>query len=376
MNMTRLLAMIQKEFIQTLRDPRSVVIVLIGPLLYLLLFGFIGTDVRNVPLAVWDQDNSAASRQLLDAYRTSDYFTLSDYVGSEAELRRLIDGGEARAGLIIPPGYANTLASGQTAQVSFIIDGSDTSVAGTALSAAQTVAQSLSTNLLEEKAAASGEISQTALPIDVETQVWYNPDLISVYNMIPALIGLVIQTFASTLPAFAVVRERERGTIEQLLVTPLTSLELMIAKLAPALVLGLVCAVETLLLGVLIFGVPINGSLLLLMSLVILFLTASLGIGLFFSAGAHTEQEAEQSLDLLTLPSIFLSGFLFPLAALPRWLQYLSYLIPLKYFLVITRGIILKGVGVQALWTDVVALAIFTVLIMAAAARRFRKSLD
>ncbi len=151
MNMTRLLAMIQKEFIQTMRDPRSLVIVLIGPLLYLLLFGFIGTDVRNVPLAVWDQDQSASSRQLLDAYRTSDYFTLGDFVGSEAELRRLIDGGEARAGLIIPPGYGNTLASGQTAQVSFIVDGSDTSVAGTALSAAQTVAQSLSTNLLEEK---------------------------------------------------------------------------------------------------------------------------------------------------------------------------------------------------------------------------------
>ncbi len=210
----------------------------------------------------------------------------------------------------------------------------------------------------------------------METQVWYNPDLISVYNMVPALIGLIIQTFASTLPAYAVVRERERGTIEQLLVTPLTSLELMIAKMAPALILGLVSAVETLLLGVLIFGVPINGSLLLLMALVILFLTASLGIGLFFSAGAKTEQEANQTLDLLTLPSIFLSGFLFPLAALPRWLQYLSYLIPLKYFLVITCGIILKGVGVQTLWTDVVALAIFTVLIMAAATRRFRKSLD
>ncbi len=210
-------------------------------------------------------------------------------MGSEAELRRLIDGGEARAGLIIPPGYGNTLASGQTAQVSFIVDGSDTSVAGTALSAAQTVAQSLSTNLLEEKAAASGQSGQATLPIDVETQVWYNPDLISVYNMVPALIGLIIQTFASTLPAYAVVPRTRAGTIEQLLVTPLTSLELMIAKMAPALILGLVSAVETLLLGVLIFGVPINGSLLLLMALVILFLTASLGIGLFFSAGAKTE---------------------------------------------------------------------------------------
>lgn len=377
MSLTRLFAMVHKEFLQVFRDPRTLTVTLFMPLLQLLLFGYAATaDVKNVSLAVWDQDQSDSSRALLAAYRSADYFSIDHLVGSEAEMRRLIDSGSARAGLVIPPGYGNTLASGQTAQIGFVIDGSDPSVAGTALAAAQSIGQAESNKLLVQRATALGQAGGISAPIDVRTQVWYNPDQISAYYMVPALIGLILQFIAASLTASAVVRERERGTIEQLIVTPLSSIELMVAKLMPFVIIGLFDTVEILVLGVLLFHVPINGSLALFMLLSVLFLASSLGIGLFISTVAHTQQEAQMSTQLIALPSMFLSGFLYPLAAMPRVLQLISFAIPLRYFLAIARGIILKGVGVEALWPNVIALAVFSVVIMSAAMLRFHKSLD
>jgi ABC-2 type transport system permease protein len=212
--------------------------------------------------------------------------------------------------------------------------------------------------------------------VEVRTQVWYNPDLVNAYYMVPALIGLILQFLTTMLTATAIVRERERGTIEQLIVTPIRVWELVVGKLTPYVVVAFVDTIEILAAGVLMFGVPINGSLPLLLLLAALFLATTLGIGLFISTISNTQQEAMTSAMFSTLPTIFLSGFIFPLAAMPVALQWVSYLVPLRYFLIIVRGIVLKGVGLEALWSEVIALAVFALAIMSLAAWRFRKRLD
>lgn len=377
MSITRLLALIRKEFIQTFRDPRSLTITFIMPLIQLFLLGYAATsDVRNVPLAVLDRDRSAASRDLLSAYRAADYYRIDFDVTGEAELKQLIDSGQAGAGLIIPPGYGDKVAAGQTAQVAFVVDGSDPTIAGTGLSAAQFIAQAKATSLLVQRAAQLGQGNVARSPIEIRTQVWYNPDLVSAYNMVPAMIGMILQFLTLQLTASAIVRERERGTMEQLAVTPLSAVELMIGKLTPFVLIAMIDAVEILVVGVLVFGVPINGSIWLLLALSALFLATTLGIGLFISTITKTQREAQMSSMLFTLPAIFLSGFFFPIAAMPKVLQYASYAIPLRYFLIVARSIVLKGVGADALWPEIRALAIFSVVIMGLAVWRFRKTLD
>jgi len=374
---TRLFSLVRKEFIQIVRDPRTLGLTFIMPIVQLFLLGYAATnDVRNVPLAIWDQDRSPASRELLAAYRAADYFTLAYDVDNEDQLRQLIDNGSARAGIIIPPNYAEHLAAGQTAQVAFVIDGSDPTVANTALAAATLIGQAKATRVALDRLAARGQAGAFQPAIEARTQVWYNPDLVSAYYMIPALIGTILQFLTVILTSSAIVRERERGTIEQLIVTPIRSWELMVGKLLPYVLIAFIDTIEILVIGVLLFGVPINGSLPLLLTLVALFLVSSLGTGLFISTIANTQQEATISALFTMLPTIFLSGFFFPLAAMPKFLQIISYVIPLRYFLIIVRGIVLKGVGLEALWVEVVPLAIFSFVIMGAAAIRFRKRLD
>jgi ABC-2 type transport system permease protein len=377
MGTVRLFALIRKEFIQILRDPRTLMLTFAMPVVQLFLLGYAATsDVRNVPLAVWDQDKSPASRDLLDAYRTADYFRLDFDVRDETEMRALIDEGKARAALIIPPDYGERLARNRTAQVAFVIDGSDPSIAGTALSAATLIGQAKATSLSLEKLEARGQASALQPPVEVRTQIWYNPDLVSAYYMIPGLIGLILQFLTTVLTATAIVRERERGTIEQLIVTPIRGGELIVGKLAPYVLIGFVDTLLILVVGVLHFGVPINGSLPLLLLLSGLFLVTTLGQGLLISTLAATQQEAIITTLFFMLPAIFLSGFFFPLEAMPRTLQLASYAIPLRYFLIIVRGIVLKGVGAEALRSEILALGIFAVLIMGFAALRFRKRLD
>ncbi|MFN8422843.1 MAG: ABC transporter permease [Anaerolineae bacterium] len=375
----RLGALIRKEFIQIVRDPRTLALTFAMPVVQLFLLGYAATnDVRNIALAVVDHDRSAASRALVATYRAADYFQIAYDADSEREVRGLIDRGEARAGLLIPPGYGRRLAGGETATVAFVIDGSDPTVASTALAAANLIGQAKATRLSVERLARRGAAGggAPAPPIEVRTRVWYNPDLISAYYMVPALIGLILQFITIILTATAIVRERERGTIEQLIVTPIRPWELVVGKLAPYVVIAFIDTIEILLAGILIFGVPVNGSLPLLLVLAALFLVTTLGIGLFISTMANTQQEATILAIFFNLPSIFLSGFFFPLAAMPKVLQIASYAIPLRYFLIIVRGIVLKGVGVPELGREIAALALFAVVIMGAAMLRFHKRLD
>lgn len=377
MNLTRLLALMRKEGLQIVRDRRTLALIFIMPVMQLLLLGYAATsDVRNIPLAVLDQDKSPASRKLLDSFRTADYFRQAFDVTSEDELRTLIDSGHARTGLIIPPDYSSRLAAGRPAQVAFIIDGSDPAIAGTALAAATLIGQARATALTVERLAARGMAVAAAPAIEVRARVWYNPDLISAYYMIPALVGLILQFLTVILTATAIVRERERGTIEQLIVTPLTGAELIVGKLAPYVLIAFIDTLLILAGGVLLFGVPINGSLPLLLLLSALFLVTNLALGLLISTVAGTQQEAIIFALFYNLPSIFLSGFIYPVAAMPRALQLISYAIPLRYFLIVVRGIVLKAVGVAQLWPEIIALSIFAVVVITAAATRFQKRLD
>ena len=377
MRNSRLLSLIRKEFIQILRDPRTLVITFAIPVVQLFLLGYAAnTDVRNVPLAVFDQSHSAAGRRLLDAYRAADYFKLTYVVDSEDELRALIDTGDARAGLIIPSTYGQQISGGQPVQIAFVLDGSDPTVAATALSAATLIGESHSINLLVER------LNQRGLPdvfqsqVNVRTQVWYNPDLESAYFMVPALIGMILQMQATMLTSIAIVRERERGTIEQLIVTPLRAWELVVGKLIPYIIIAFFNTLEVLVIGTLWFDVPVRGSLSLLLALSGLFLVPSLGIGLVISTGAKTQHEAMMLSFFTMMPSIFLSGFLYPLAAMPKVLQWISAVIPLRYYLIIVRSLVLKGVGIEAVLDETLALAVFGVITMSVAALRLRKRLD
>ncbi len=374
---SRLFSLIRKEFIQILRDPRTLALVIIMPVMQLLLLGYAATnDVRNVPLAVFDQDRSSASRRLLDAYRAADYFVIAFDVNSEDELRTLIDNGQARVGMIIPPDYSEQILGNGSAQVAFVLDGSDPTVGATALSAASLIGQQQATDVQLVRLAQVGGGGAIALPIEVRTQVWYNPDLVSAYFMVPGVIGMILFSITAILTANSIVRERERGTIEQLIVTPIRSWELVVGKLTPYTLLALFNTLEVLALGSLLFGVPIRGSLLMIILISGLFVISGLGIGLFVSAIANTQQEAMLTVFMTLLPSIFLSGFFFPLQAMPQALQWVSYGIPLRYYLVIIRSLLIKGVGFEAIQSDVLALAIFGVVIMTLAALRFRKRLD
>jgi ABC-2 type transport system permease protein len=374
---SRLTSLIRKEFIQIFRDPRTLALVLVMPIMQLFLLGYAATnDIRNVPLAVFNQDPGPEARALLDAYRSADYFSLAYEVGSEQELRDLIDSGKARAGLVIPPDYGTSLQGDGLAHVAFILDGSDPTVAATALSAAQSIGQQHATQVLSARLARRGMPFAVRPPIEVRTQVWYNPDLVSAYFMIPGVIGMILYAITSILTATAVVRERERGTIEQLIVTPIRPWELVLGKLLPYVILAFTNTLEVLVIGSLWFKVPIRGDVGLLLLLSGLFLVSSLGIGLLVSTVANTQQEAMLTVFFTLLPSIFLSGFFFPLQALPLVLQWFSYLIPLRYFLVIIRSLLLKGVGADMLQSDIIALTVFGIVIMTAASLRFRKRLD
>ena len=372
--LVRTLSVMRKEFLHIVRDRRTLVVMLLMPVIQLVLMGYAATsDIEHLKTAVFDGDRSPASRELLDAYRVSNYFEIAYYVESELELKRLVDAGEARAGVIIPAGYGRDLAAGEQAQVAFVIDGSDPGVATTVFAASQSVGQAHSLRILERR---MGIDSDDMLGVQVRPRVWYNPDMKSANFMVPGIIGMVLYFLTALFTAMAIVREREQGTIEQLIVTPIRPLELIVGKVVPYAVISYVCVLEVLAIGVFWFDVPVHGSLGLLLGLSGLFLLASLGIGIFISALAKTQQEAMLLAWLTMLPSIFLGGFFFPIEAMPPALQVLTYVVPLRYILVVIRGILLKGVGLQILYQEVMAMAVFGLVIMLLAATRFRKRLE
>ncbi len=370
----RLISVTRKEILHIRRDPRTLAVMFLIPVIQMFLLGYAATtDVEHLRTAVLDRDNTPASRELLEAYGASNYFDLVYYVDDEEELARLIDSGRARAGLIVPAGYGETVSRGKKASIAFIIDGSDPNVAGTAFSAAQSVAQAYSARLIEAELGI--ELGDT-IGVEAIPRVWYNPEMRSTNFMIPGLVGTIMTLMTMILTSLAIVREREQGTIEQLVVTPITPFELVVGKIIPYVVVAFFNLGEILVVGTLWFGVPIRGSIPLLLFLAFIFIFTALGQGLLISTIARTQQEAMFLSYFFFLPSIFLSGFFFPLEAMPRALQLISYLVPLRYFLIIVRGIILKGVGLMILREQVYPLVIFGAVLILTAANRFRKRLE
>lgn len=371
---SRLAAIIRKEVIHIWRDKRTLMIMILIPVVQLFLLGYSATtDIRHLNTAVYDADRSTQSRALIEAYRASDYFDINHFAENEQDLARWLDYGDVRAAMIIPSGYGDKLARGESTQVAFLLDGSDPSVATTAFAASQSIGQAQSTEIIQQKLGV--DIKQLG-GIEVRPRVWYNPELKSSNYMVPALIGLILQFLTIMFTAQAIVREREQGTIEQLVVTPIRSWELIVGKLVPYSAIAFFSLAEILVIGTIWFGVPIRGSIPLLLFASFLFLLTTLGLGLLISTLAHTQQEAVLLTLVINLPGIFLSGFFFPLEAMPPFLQFLSFFIPLRYMLIILRAIVLKGVGIEPIFTQMVALAIFGFIIVIAASLRFRKRLE
>jgi ABC-2 type transport system permease protein len=372
--LVRVLSITRKEFLHIVRDRRTLAVMFLIPVIQLLLMGYAATtDIKHLKTAVWDQDHTARSRELMEAYRASNYFDITNYVGSEEELAHFVDNGDVRAGIIIPAGYERALAKGEKVKVAVVIDGSDPSVATAALSAAQGVGQSESVAILEQTL---GGKLESAPGIEVHPRVWYNPSMESSNFMVPGLIGTILMMLTMLFTAMAIVREREQGTMEQLIVTPIRPLELIVGKVLPFVFIAFLNLLEILFIGVWWFGVPIHGSVPLLLALSSVFLLSSLGLGILISTVSKTQQEAMMLTFFILLPSIFLSGYFFPIDAMPPFLQLVSRFVPLTYVLIIVRSIILKGVGFQVLAGEVAALAVFGGAVVVLAALRFRKRLE
>ncbi|MEK7431761.1 MAG: ABC transporter permease [Cyanobacteriota bacterium] len=377
MNLERILAVVFKEFIHIKRDKTTLGIIFAFPVVMMLLFGYAAsTDVDKMTTVVFNQDNKQKSRELLEKLQQSTYFNIIYNVKNNKEMRDLIDKGEAKIGFIIPPDYSKNISRNVPAQVQLILDGSDPSIARTALFTASSIVQNYGSDLFIEKLKAKGSGTKISLPIDLRSRVWYNPDMKSINFNIPGLIGLILQNITVILTAFALVREKDKGTLEQLIVTPVKPLELIIGKLIPYVMVALIDVTLAISVGTLWFNVKIVGSLTELFLLSFIFLVGALSMGLFVSTVAKNQLQAMQMAMAIILPSVILSGFAFPREAMTGITYYLGYLIPLTYFLQILRGVILKGIGIEYLWKDVLLLAIFGITALLLSAKRFNKTLD
>jgi ABC-2 type transport system permease protein len=368
-------AVMRKEMIQRLRDRRTLALILGMPLLQLLLFAYaVNLTAYNLPTVVADMSRDRQSRDFVDALRTSGYFAVQAYVATERDVLRALDSGEARAGVVIPPNFAANIERG-AAQALIILDGSDSFSVQSGYSAALSVSQAFALELVAQQVNRRGGILHTQA-IDASTRVLYNPNRDDLVFIMPGLIAMLLQVLAVNMTAQSVVREYELGTAEQMMVTPVRPLELIIGKLAPNVLFVVIDQVMITLLGVFWFGVPFRGNVWLLAWLSFLFICSGLGLGLLISSIARTQKEAEQLTALLMLFSQLLTGFIYPRSPMPPVVRALGNLIPLTYFIRIARGIITKGVGLTFLWDDVLALLVYVVVAMGLAALTFKRRLD
>lgn len=366
----RLLAMARKETIQLRRDPRSLLMAFAIPVLLLIIFGYaISWDIRDIALGVLDQDRSARSRALAEAFEASGYFEIVRRLERPEEIGALFDRETAQAVIVIPPRFAAELGGPVPPPLQIVVDGSDANTATIILAYAQAILVEWAADAL-----AGGETPRPAVEID--SRVWYNEELRSRNMIVPGLVAVIMAIIAAMLTSLTIAREWERGTMEQLASTPVTRLEVVLGKLLPYVGIGLIDIGITVVLGLLLFDVPFRGDPLLLVVLSLLFLVGALGFGIFISAVAKSQVLATQAAMVTTyLPVLLLSGFMFSIDAMPRALQAITYLIPARYFLVVTRGIFLKGVGIEVLRVQGVLMLAFAVVGLALAVARFRKEI-
>lgn len=363
-------AILYKEWIQLRRDPVTLVIMFMIPIIQMIIFGYaIDMDVKNFPTVVYNLDQRQLSRDLLTKFANSQFFNIVEEVYSEADLHRAMVEGRAKIGIQIPPDYSNRLQRKRQASVLVLIDGSDSTVGMRALNVCQSIG-------LKESLSLRGiDIRVQTMGIDIRPRMLFNPDMKSANFMVPGLVGIVMQVVTVFLTAFALVREKERGTLEQLLVSPVERGGLILGKLVPYAIIGFLETLSVLIIMRFIFGVHITGSLTLLLILSLLFLLCSLSIGILISTIAENQNQAMQFAFLVMMPSILLSGFVFPRETMPLGIYLIGYFIPVTYFLEILRGIIIRGASFLQLWDETLCLLFFWFFLMGLSIHRFRKTL-
>jgi len=372
----RLKALLIKEFIQMRRDRLTFAMMVVMPIIQLLLFGFaINTDVKHLPTIVFDQSLQQEGRELLSAFEASGYFDMKYVARNYQEVNEAVESNKAKVGIVIPPDYTDNIKHGRSASVQVIVDASDSMAASSAISSAQFIGQLRSQEILLKRMQIS-QGKQVVSPIDIRIRPWYNPDFVSAFYMVPGILGIILTMTMVMITSMAIVRERERGTLEQLIVTPMKSHELMLGKIIPYIFVGYVQATLALTVGALVFDVPLKGSIALLYGLTTLFIVASLSLGVLISTVTRTQMQAMQLSFFVFLPSVLLSGFMFPRDAMPMLFYQLGHLLPLTFYLEILRGIVLKGIGVNFLWSQILALMVYILVALSLSIIKFQKKIS
>lgn len=372
---TRTWVIAHKELLQLRRDRLTLAMMIVLPIVQLLLFGYaINTDVRHIPSVLYDQDHSAQSRDLARSLEATGFYDFVGDVGGYEDIQRALRANRARVALVIPAGYASNLARGKPARGQLVVDGSDPQTVASATNTAASLVAARSSRILLQRLRTTSAGFDTQ-PIELEASTWYNPELRTAVYVVPGLVGVILTMTMVMLTSMAIARERERGTLEQLIVSPVRSVELVVGKILPFVVIGYMQMTTIFLAGRLVFDVPVRGELALLYALAFLFIAANLALGLFFSSLAKTQQQAMQMSFFFLLPNILLSGFMFPWEAMPRPAQLLSLGLPLTHFLRIVRTITLKSEGFADVQVEVLWLSAILVALVLLASLRFNKKL-
>jgi drug efflux transport system permease protein len=372
----RLKAMLIKEFIQVFRDPRMRIVLFVIPVLQTVIFGYaVNMDVKNIPTAILDRDNSSESRNLTAIMASSGYFNITERIDGDADTRRLLDRGTVRLVLNIEHGFSERLLRGDAAQVQVLLDGSDSNTAGVILGYLSRLAAAYNTDLQGDYADRHLGSNLRAGQVQLVTRAWFNDNLESPPFYVPAVITNILFVITMLLSSLAIVREKEIGTIEQVIVTPIRKREFILGKTLPFVLIGYIDVALISTVGTLVFDVPVRGSLWLLFLATTLFLMSSLGIGLLISTVSQTQQQAMMTAFFIIFPAMLLSGFAFPIENMPEAVQWLTMINPLRYYMVVIRGIFMKGVGLAALWEQLIALAVIGIAVLSIAIGRFSKTL-
>jgi ABC-2 type transport system permease protein len=372
----RLRHMLKKEFIHVLRDPRMRAVIVVVPIFQVLLFGYaVTTDVRHIRTAVYDLDNTIESRGLVARFAGSGYFEVVRWLSGEEQVREVLDRGDARVVLRINRGFGDDAAAGRTARVQLLLDGTDSNTASLVLQYAGKIATAYNERLLVQRIERAAGRRAPAPPVDLAERAWFNPNLESRDYYVPGVIALLVMVISILLSSMAIVREKEIGTIEQIMVTPIGRAEFILGKTIPFALIGFLDVVLISLVAVFWFDVPIRGNPVLLFGATGLYLMSTLGVGLFISTVSRTQQQAMMTAFFFMQPAILLSGFIYPIANMPKAVQFLTFFNPLRYFLVIIRGVFLKGVGLSILWPQMAALGLLGAVLLALATSRFRKTM-
>ena len=373
----RIKRMLVKEFLQMLRDPRMRIVVFGAPVIQMTVLAFaLTTDVDHIKMGLLDSDRSPVSRQIVERLTSSGHFEIEGHIAGEADADRLLDEGSIRAFMHLPAGLENDLKRGDSASIQLLADGTDSNTASIVLAYASQVIREYSNRLLAENIEKALGPSMVPGRVEIEARAWFNPNLESKYYYVPGLIAVMLLLVSMLLASIAIVKEKEIGTIEQIMVTPISRLEFILGKTIPFMITGFITMTIMFIVAILIFGIRVHGSWLLLYVLTGVYLAGNLGLALLVSVSSSTQQQALLTAFLILMPSILLSGFMFPISNMPEPVQYATFLNPMRWYLDILRGVVMKGVGIESLWPAITAQSVLAFLAILTASLRFKKTLE